>query len=360
MSAPGSHLRPTYSVRLFRAFAEILEDEGPARGPSYDRSRRSRANAVLVEVAHQALSMAVATTGDPDLGLKAARRLVLGDIGTVADYVVGSAPTVRDAVEASVAVPPARQRGPRRPARVRRLFRHLEARQQRRSRAACRRRFRSGRLLPSKSARLRLVSTTALRRQHVWFTHQAPGSIAEYERTFAPAVLRFNAPCFGFSFARRAPRSSPRDGGLESPAGRGPLRQSLTRSILSVAKTVTSEVRVLVEEQLPSGAPDVADVASQLGMSMRTLARRLESEGTTFRDVIDDVRRRVALESVKDRKTSRSPRSLTSLGFSHGAAFHRAFRRWDRTDAARVSAVSRALRGVPSGVDRRATSSSRR
>jgi hypothetical protein len=51
---------------------------------------------VLVEVAHQALSVALEITSDPDLGLRAARRHVIGDAG-VFHCVVNSCPTVRDA-----------------------------------------------------------------------------------------------------------------------------------------------------------------------------------------------------------------------------------------------------------------------
>jgi len=62
-------------------------------------------------------------------------------------------------------------------------------------------------------------------------------------------------------------------------------------------------------------------------MSMRTLARRLESEGTTFRDLVDEVRRKLAVDHVGNRDIGFSELSYR-LGFSHVAAFHRAFRRW--------------------------------
>ena len=62
-------------------------------------------------------------------------------------------------------------------------------------------------------------------------------------------------------------------------------------------------------------------------MSLRTLARRLETEGTTFRELVDDVRRQLALEHVA-RRTASFSEITDQLGFSHVAAFHRAFRRW--------------------------------
>jgi AraC-like DNA-binding protein len=86
-------------------------------------------------------------------------------------------------------------------------------------------------------------------------------------------------------------------------------------------------VRRIIRDRLPLGAPEIADVASELAMSMRTLARRLEAEGTTFRDLVDDARRRLAIEYVGTRDIGFSEVSYR-LGFSHVAAFHRAFRRW--------------------------------
>jgi AraC-like DNA-binding protein len=96
---------------------------------------------------------------------------------------------------------------------------------------------------------------------------------------------------------------------------------------LAPTNSVTAEVRKLILEALELGGPDIADVSSKLGMSMRTLARRLESEGTTFRDLVDQERRQLALDFVGRRDVDLSVIAYR-LGFSHTAAFHRAFRRW--------------------------------
>jgi AraC-like DNA-binding protein len=62
-------------------------------------------------------------------------------------------------------------------------------------------------------------------------------------------------------------------------------------------------------------------------MSTRTLARRLEDEGTTFRALLDGLRRELALRYV-----GACPIELSEvtarLGFAHVEAFHRAFKRW--------------------------------
>jgi AraC-like DNA-binding protein len=63
---------------------------------------------------------------------------------------------------------------------------------------------------------------------------------------------------------------------------------------LPPAETLTQRVRVLVSKQLGEGHLSAQHVAQLLHMSRRTLARRLEHEGTTFKAVVDEVRRGLA------------------------------------------------------------------
>jgi AraC-like DNA-binding protein len=75
------------------------------------------------------------------------------------------------------------------------------------------------------------------------------------------------------------------------------------------------------------GEGDLRHVARALGMTERTLQRRLSDEGVQFRALVDDVRRGLALRYLADRTTSLTEIALM-LGFSEQAAFHRAFVRW--------------------------------
>ena len=76
-----------------------------------------------------------------------------------------------------------------------------------------------------------------------------------------------------------------------------------------------------------SGTATLADVASALHLSERTLARKLEHEGTSFKNLLEDLRRRLALRYVGDSDLAFSEIAFL-LGFSQVAAFHRAFKRW--------------------------------
>jgi AraC-like DNA-binding protein len=70
-----------------------------------------------------------------------------------------------------------------------------------------------------------------------------------------------------------------------------------------------------------------AAVAGRLGLHERTLGRRLQAAGTTFRQLLDDTRADVAKQLLHD---TRSPiaRIAESLGYTDATAFTRAFRGW--------------------------------
>jgi AraC-like DNA-binding protein len=68
-------------------------------------------------------------------------------------------------------------------------------------------------------------------------------------------------------------------------------------------------------------------VARALAVSRRTLSRRLADEGTSFRHILDDVRRDFACALLQDRGLSVADVAFF-LEYSEPAAFNRSFRRW--------------------------------
>ena len=68
-------------------------------------------------------------------------------------------------------------------------------------------------------------------------------------------------------------------------------------------------------------------IAPRLHMSPRTLHRRLEEEGTSFRQVLTEVRRELAARHLSERRLAIGEIAFL-LGFSEPSAFHRAFKRW--------------------------------
>jgi AraC-like DNA-binding protein len=68
-------------------------------------------------------------------------------------------------------------------------------------------------------------------------------------------------------------------------------------------------------------------VAREMAMSPRTLRRRLREEGTTFREVVGDLRKGLALDYLESSDLSLEEIAAL-LGYEDAANFNRAFRRW--------------------------------
>jgi len=80
--------------------------------------------------------------------------------------------------------------------------------------------------------------------------------------------------------------------------------------------------------------PSMTMVASDLNMSVRTLRRSLEAEGTSFRAIDQAVRRQRAEELLAEDQLSLE-RIAEFLGYATSAAFVRAFKRWRGTTPGR-------------------------
>lgn len=90
-----------------------------------------------------------------------------------------------------------------------------------------------------------------------------------------------------------------------------------------------AEVRQIVGRALPE-APTLSAVARAVGVSPRTLQRRLAERGLQIHALLDEARRERALALVDDRTLSLE-RIAERVGFAASAPFFRAFRRWTGT-----------------------------
>jgi AraC-like DNA-binding protein len=92
-----------------------------------------------------------------------------------------------------------------------------------------------------------------------------------------------------------------------------------------------SQLRTRVENAissvLPHGKARVEDVARSLGMSKRTLARRLSDEGLNFTEILQQLRRDLAVRYLDDRRLHVS-KIAWLVGFHEVSAFTHAFKRW--------------------------------
>jgi AraC-like DNA-binding protein len=92
-------------------------------------------------------------------------------------------------------------------------------------------------------------------------------------------------------------------------------------------KVVGATVRQRLLQSMHLTAPKISVVARAMGLSTRTLQRRLEGEGTTFDKVVDQVRKDLTLQHIVNPEISTY--ELAGLvGFSESSSFFRAFRHW--------------------------------
>ncbi|MCB9755916.1 MAG: AraC family transcriptional regulator [Myxococcales bacterium] len=103
------------------------------------------------------------------------------------------------------------------------------------------------------------------------------------------------------------------------------LRKRLAE--LDASATIAERVRATLLEGLPSGRVSMDSVARALGLSKRTLQRRLSEEDTTYKDVLRRTREALARHYL--RRTSLSASEISFLlGFEEPNSFYRAFSSW--------------------------------
>jgi AraC-like DNA-binding protein len=103
------------------------------------------------------------------------------------------------------------------------------------------------------------------------------------------------------------------------------LRRRLAE--LDAAATTTERVRSALLELLPSGRASVQAVAARLGVSPRTLQRRLQDEHTSFQRVLDGTREDLARHYLGTTAMAGAEISFL-LGFEDPNSFVRAFHEW--------------------------------
>jgi len=171
----------------------------------------------------------------------------------------------------------------------------------------------------------RVVEFTSQKPREVRFPHAPLGPREDYARWLG-VPTRFEAETAGVLFD---------DAALAAPChGHDPnlfrfvkAHAELLLQNQSRDSTVRGQVRRLVVGLVAQGEPEVAAVARTLATSERSLQRRLQEEGTSFRDVVDDARKELALGYLGDRRLSVSEVAYL-LGYAEAGAFVRAFKRW--------------------------------
>jgi AraC-like DNA-binding protein len=156
------------------------------------------------------------------------------------------------------------------------------------------------------------------------FRRSRPARIDDFVRLLRTPLL-FDAPQTRLVLDRES-IERPLDGGNPELARHN---DAIALEYLSQLERDNIQVRVreVLTQRLSRGEPSQEDIAEILNMSARTLQRKLGERGTSYKEILDDTRRALALAYLSAPRHSVSDVTYL-LGFSAGSCFTRAFRRW--------------------------------
>jgi AraC-like DNA-binding protein len=177
------------------------------------------------------------------------------------------------------------------------------------------------------AAFLRMCQITAghpILPRYVTLQRPRPPCLAQFQETFG-AAIEYGAPANRLCFDR-----------LELTSHLASANPELARINDQVVvdylarfdrASIAMQVRSRIIHQLPDGIPKQEAIAETLHVSLRSLQRRLKAEETSFKDLLEETRQQLALQYLRDSR--RSIGEITYLlGFSEPSNFTRAFKRW--------------------------------
>jgi AraC-like DNA-binding protein len=275
---------------------------------------------VSLAAAQSMLDCAVERLGDDRLGLTLGRSMRFGEGGEF-DHAVRSAPTVRDAIAVAARYAPLISDSLQIRFEVWRRHAMIRVHDPSWTRS-------SGEFSLAAFYKIHLADQLpAAAHVECWFPYAAPADVSAYERSFGSAALKFDAPFFAITFDS-AYEAVPMPGADAALHGVHCARIDAVLAHVAAAGALKTQVRRLIEDGMrDSRSANLPGIAQALRMSRRTMSRRLEQEGTTFADELDEVRRQLAVAFVNDGHTPLKEVAFR-LGFSHAESFHRAFKRW--------------------------------
>ncbi len=91
---------------------------------------------------------------------------------------------------------------------------------------------------------------------------------------------------------------------------------------------VGEQIKIVLKRRMASGRPELSDIARELGMSERTLQRRVIEEGTTFRQLLLEARQELGRQLLGD-ASAEIDEIAYLLGYQDSSSFYRAFRYWE-------------------------------
>ena len=158
----------------------------------------------------------------------------------------------------------------------------------------------------------------------VHFSHPCNGDIKNYQDFFQCPVY-FNSDYTGINFDSSL---------LQQPlVGFNP---ELLKLLMGYADMIVDKkqkgadndlITRFILKRLPEKVPSIIEAAEHLGISQRTLQRKIKERGTSFKYMVEDVRKEYAFSYLLNTNYKMSYIAQI-LGYAEQSVFHRAFKRW--------------------------------
>lgn len=176
--------------------------------------------------------------------------------------------------------------------------------------------------------RSRTLTKVAWVPREVWFHHPRPEDISEHRRLFG-CPLNFGRETNAVVFA---PETLALPVSTADPALCAILERHVADRLARIPEKdpLLTQLQRLLVEGMREGDFGIERAAERLGMTPRSLQRRLSDQGTTFQRFLDELRCELARGYLGERRMSLAEVAFL-LGFSEASAFHRAFKRWTGT-----------------------------
>ncbi len=157
--------------------------------------------------------------------------------------------------------------------------------------------------------------------------HAAPPDVLEHRRFFR-SPLQFGGRVYALAFTD-SDGQRPLLSADEALAKivRKRLDKALAAQDRAIDASTASRTRRLLMERMGQGEVSIVSVSREVGLSARTLSRRLTEEGAYFRAIRDEVRGELGAALLIEPTISVADIAFF-LGYSEPAPFHRAFKRW--------------------------------
>jgi AraC-like DNA-binding protein len=173
---------------------------------------------------------------------------------------------------------------------------------------------------------LRVIAGRNIHPTEVSFAHMRSSGAREFER-FYRCPVEFGASSDRFEFSNDALAIPLLFADPKLLKALEPFCDMAAKERKTAAGTLRAAVENEVEKLLPHGKAKKETVAKAVALSMRTFSRRLADEGATYEEVVDQLRRSLALQYLKEPSMSVSQIAWL-LGYEGSTSFNHAFRRW--------------------------------